>query len=199
MHWTLAGLTSTDDDSMSGTEDEARMARRARSDPDAFAKLYHRYLGPVYRYCRRRLNSPEAAEDATSQVFYKALRSIGQFRGGSFRAWLFRIAFTTVVDNYQRPRPYEIHGGAQLVDTEPTPEQRVLDQESEQNVQALLLELTDDQREVVELRLAGLTGPEIAEATDRTPESIRMLQYRAMNRLRRHLDDGTAEATDGKT
>jgi RNA polymerase sigma-70 factor, ECF subfamily len=172
-----------------GHEDESRIALRAQADSDAFVQLYHRYLDSVYRYCYRRLESPEAAEDATSQVFERALRSIHQYQGGSFRAWIFRIAYTTVVDTWKRRTPTAPDPGAELSDPDPTPEQRAIQRESGQNVQHLLAHLTEEQARVIELRLAGLKGPEIAEAMDRSPESVRMLQYRAMERLRNHLKD----------
>jgi RNA polymerase sigma-70 factor (ECF subfamily) len=75
---------------------------RAQRDPTAFAPLYMAYVEPVYRYCYRRLGSREAAEDATSLVFERALRSLATFRGGSFRAWLFTIAHNAVTDAYRR-------------------------------------------------------------------------------------------------
>lgn len=197
VYWMLGGLTRTEQDSEPGMADEARVALNAGRDPEAFATLYHRYLDPVYRYCYRRLESPEAAEDATSQVFERALKSIGQFRGGSFRAWLFRIAYTTVVDSYKRRTPPSPDIDPNLADPDPTPEQRAIQRESGQNVRQLLSNLTEEQARVVELRLAGLKGPEIAEAMDRNPDAVRMLQFRAMERLRRHLDDDqTAEADD---
>jgi len=46
------------------------------------------------------------------------------------------------------------------------------------------MELPVDQREVIELRLAGLTGREIAEAMERSVDAVKMLQLRAMKRLR---------------
>lgn len=72
--------------------DERLIVARARHDRAAFAPLYERYLNDVYRYCHFRLGSREAAEDVTSLTFLKAMNSLGQFRGGSFRAWLFTIA-----------------------------------------------------------------------------------------------------------
>jgi DNA-directed RNA polymerase specialized sigma24 family protein len=45
----------------------------AMEDPRHFSLLYARYLDPVHRYCYRRLGSREAAEDATSLVFTRAL------------------------------------------------------------------------------------------------------------------------------
>ena len=177
--------------------EESSLALSAQHDPDAFIELYRRYVDAVFRYCYRRLESVESAEDATSQVFERALRSIPQYRGGSFRAWLFRIAYTTVVDTWKRRQPIAPGIDPDLTDPDPTPEQRALQRESGQNVQQLLDKLSEEQARVVELRLAGLKGPEIAEAMNRTPESVRMLQYRAMERLRHHLEpDDHAEASD---
>jgi DNA-directed RNA polymerase specialized sigma24 family protein len=53
--------------------------------------------------------------------------------------------------------------------------------------------LTPEQREVVELRLAGLTGPEIAAAVGRSHGAVRALQFRAYQQLRTLLS--TEEVT----
>lgn len=193
----LIGTTKPGDRLAAGPGDETSTAIAARNDPEAFVQLYHQYLNPVYRYCYRRLDSPEAAEDATSQVFERALKSIHQYRGGSFRAWLFRIAYTTVVDTWKKRTPVAPGIEPDLTDPDPTPEQRAIQRESGENVQQLLTRLTEEQARVIELRLAGLKGPEIAEAMDRSHESVRMLQYRAMGRLRDYLEDNQpAEADD---
>ena len=86
-------------------DDDLDLVAMARMDPAAFAPLYRRYVLPIYRYCYRRLGGHEAAEDATSQVFVKALAGLGGFTEGSFRAWLFTIADRVVTDLYRRRRP----------------------------------------------------------------------------------------------
>ncbi len=84
--------------------DEAELVARAQREPQAFAPLYARYAEPVYRYCYRRLGSPEAAADATSQTFAQALAALPRYRAGSFRAWLFAIAANVVADAHRRRR-----------------------------------------------------------------------------------------------
>ena len=74
------------------------IARIARNDQAAFGILYDRYLTRVYSYCHRQLNDRSEAEDVTSAVFIQARERIGNFRGGSFPAWLFAIARSTVID-----------------------------------------------------------------------------------------------------
>ena len=51
-------------------------------------------------------------------------------------------------------------------------------------VQQLLRQLPKRDREVVELRLAGCTGREIASILDCSPEAVRAAHYRAMQRMR---------------
>jgi RNA polymerase sigma-70 factor (ECF subfamily) len=51
-------------------------------------------------------------------------------------------------------------------------------------VQLLLASLPPEQRRVLELRLAGLSTAEIAQALGQTPNAIRVSQFRAMTRLR---------------
>jgi DNA-directed RNA polymerase specialized sigma24 family protein len=47
-----------------------------------------------------------------------------------------------------------------------------------------LASLTDDQRRVIELRLAGLSGIEISKAVGKSHAAVKMLQHRALEQLR---------------
>ncbi len=96
---------------------EAEIIEAVQADREAFALLYRRHVSQVYRYCYCRLGNREAAEDATSAVFTKALIALPRYRGGSFRAWLFAIAQNVVVDDYRSRRPVQpLAAAADLVD-----------------------------------------------------------------------------------
>src|SRR5215213_5793887 len=95
--------------------DEADLVERARRDRHAFAPLYHRYVAPVYGYCYHRLGSREAAEDATSLIFAKALTALPSHHGGSFRAWLFGITRHVVADALRARGPDEPLDAAAVV------------------------------------------------------------------------------------
>lgn len=170
------------------TKDDARLVLLARRDPRAFAPLYERYLDPVYRYCYHRLRTRETAEDATSQVFYKALAGLGGFRTGSFRAWLFTIAHNVVVDQVRRQpiiRPLDPFDDPP--DSALTPEELAIGVDERRALQRALADLTPDQQRVIELRMAGLSGAEIAAVLGRNVTAIKMLQYRAIQKLRERL------------
>ncbi len=165
---------------------EQRLIAAAQADPRAFGPLYERHYDAVFRYCYVRLGDRQAAEDAAAEVFLKALARLRQFRGGVFAAWLYTIARHILVDLYHDSRrtaswdEVETVGGA-AAGPEAAAESRAL--------RAALAALSEDRRTVLELQLAGWSGPEIAAALGRSQEAIRMLRYRAVEDLRRILAD----------
>ncbi len=174
---------------------DALLVAHAKTDPGAFAQLYRRYVDPIYRYCYRRLDSREAAEDATSLIFERALKALLGYRGGLFRAWLFAIAHNVSVTVGKERRHAPLVAVETVVDAAPSPEDLALAADDRRSLHALLEGLSVDQRRVVELRLAGLTGAEIAQVLGKSVASIKMLQLRAMARLRRSLKAETDEET----
>jgi RNA polymerase sigma-70 factor, ECF subfamily len=180
---------------------DARLVALAKSDPRAFAPLYARYFDPVYRYCYRRLGHPEAAADATSHVFAKALAALPSYRedAPSFRSWLFAIAHNVIADDLRARRPVApIEEAAYISATGPSPEDEVLTGETGRTVHTLLAQLPPDQRQILELRLAGLTGPEIAAALGRSLGAVKIAQVRAFARLRATFDASSAETKEGR-
>lgn len=172
--------------------DDAALVRAAQADPQRFDAIYNRYVELVYCFCRRRLLTVEAAEDATSLVFIKAMTALPRFdlRQSSFRSWLFTIAFNVVMDQkrsrLRRPEePLDIP--ERLPRGDPSPEDEFMAGEERRSVSAAIARLTEDQRRVVELRLAGLSGYEISVVTRRSHGAVRTLQHRALLRLRELL------------
>jgi RNA polymerase sigma-70 factor (ECF subfamily) len=177
---------------------DAELVARAQGDPEAFAALYRRYLTAIYRYCFHRLSSHTAAEDATSDIFLKAFSSIRGYRNErSFRSWLFAIAHNTVTDIYRSYHPQEsIDSAALLFDPDRSPEDQAEFAEGERSAHALLQQVTPQQARILELRLAGLTGPEIALVLDCSLASVKIGQVRGYGRLREIL--GGSSTTEGQ-
>jgi RNA polymerase sigma-70 factor (ECF subfamily) len=177
---------------------DAELVAAAMADPRAFGPLYARYLDPVHRYCYRRLGNREAAEDATSLVFMKALAALPRYRDASFRAWLFTIAHHVVTDRYRyrAARPEQPLGAAHdHADTASSPEELALAAAQRSELRVLLARLPEHQRQVVELRLAGLTGVEIGRVLGRSENNVAVTYSRAIGRLRAML--GVAAGSGG--
>jgi RNA polymerase sigma-70 factor (ECF subfamily) len=181
------------------TDGEGDHVLAAQHDLQAFAPLYTRYQPVVYHYCLRRLSNPEVAADATSLVFTRAVAALPRFRpdprraGSTFRSWLFTIAHNVVVDHHRRSRPtvsidHHVAGetipASYLVSNSIGPEDHALLQDDAERVANLLAHLPERQRAIVELRLAGLSGEEIARTLNMSLSAIKSAQFRAYATLR---------------
>jgi len=181
-------------------DDELAIVRRAQRQPAAFAPLYERYVDAVFGYCHRRTSDREAAADLTHQIFARALTALPHFsddpEGGSFRSWLFTIARNLVIDTHRARRETAsldaAAGHLALRDPARSPEEHAIAGERRDALLAAMARLTPGQRQVVELRLAGLTGPEIAATLDMEISAVKSAQFRAYARLREWLGESLA-------
>lgn len=84
--------------------DERDLVERARTDADAFAELYRRYVDQIHEFAYRRTGSREVAEDVTAATFERALRALDRFRwgAGGFAPWIYRIAANELADHFRR-------------------------------------------------------------------------------------------------
>ncbi len=159
----------------------------AQKSPQAFAPLYERYLEPVYRYCYLRLGNRESAEDATSEIFLKVFANLHKYRSGVFADWLFRIAKNVVTDVHRKRRPTDALEDADLVTPASLPEGEAEAQAEWETILTALRNLPDEQRTVIELQFAGLSGAQIAAALGKSLAAVKMIRYRAITRLQRLL------------
>lgn len=186
--------------------DDLSIVVRAQQDPAAFAPLYERYEPIVRGYCQRRLGNPEVAADAASRTFIRALQALPAFRpdpsrqGSTFRSWLFTIARHVVIDVHRRDRNHPsldqpgrdgipLGESAIAIDPSATPEDIAITNDLGNQLRDALARLPERQRQIVELRLAGLTGAEIAASLGMSLSAIKSAQFRAYTTLRTLLDD----------
>jgi RNA polymerase sigma factor (sigma-70 family) len=124
--------------------------------------VYHRHRRAVLAHCRRLLGSAEAGEDATQEVFVRALRQSGRWPIASeLRPWLFRIA-TNYCLNELRGRRLRAHGPSQLATALPGDLEECLLARSE--VGQLLDRLPPRARDVARLTyVEGMLQQEVAD------------------------------------
>jgi len=174
--------------------DQDILIKRARSDRAAFAQLYRIYCERVFRYCCRRLFNRHAAEDVTSTVFFRVMRTIRTFEGNSdgFRNWLYRIATNAVNDHLKtaKKRAEAVRNAAQeygrrhAFATESDEEL----QKKNLAVKQAILGLKPKYQTVITLRFfEKMKLVEIAEILGQNPATIRTQLARALNRLRKEL------------
>lgn len=167
--------------------DERLLVEAAQKDPARFAELYEIHFERVYAFIARRVGNREAAEDLTSDVFYKALTNLKRFewRGVPFGAWLLRIAVNAIVDRSKR------HGREIAVEDPPELSTRpgLRQVEDRARLFRLVDQLPEDQRHVVVMRFAEQKSVrEIAQHLGRSEGAVKQLQFRGLENLRDGFD-----------
>ncbi|HZS20645.1 MAG TPA: RNA polymerase sigma factor ShbA [Pseudonocardiaceae bacterium] len=170
------------------------VAQAVRGDQRATHELLATVRAMVLPYCRARLGRQQSvigsAEDVAQDVCLAVLTALDryQLRGLSFRAFVFGIAAHKVVDSFRaavRDRSDLIAEVDDTVVDHDGPEQRVLEAEQSERLGRLLGVLSDRQRETLVLRVGmGLSAAETAEVVQSTPGAVRVVQHRALARLR---------------
>jgi len=161
-------------------------------DQAALSELYTLYFPRVYRYILARTGNPYDAEDLAEEVFLRVLDSIERFqwRQAPFSAWLFRIAHNAVISQRRRDgargRPAPLSDGLP-VGTQ-GPEELVANRMAINEVMRAAQSLPESQRQVIALRFAaGLSVAETARALGKGEGNVKVIQHKAIAKLRQML------------
>jgi RNA polymerase sigma-70 factor, ECF subfamily len=167
-------------------------------DHQAFAALYQGYFEPIYRYCYARLGNQQRAEDAAHQVFVRALEAFDRYQdSGRAREWLFVIAHNVVANEATRRTASPLEGIDEMPDPAASPEVLALAAADSKALREAIARLPADQRRAIELRIAGMSGREVAAELGRSVDAVKMLQQRAIDRLRADLGGNRRGGRDG--
>ena len=153
------------------------------------AGLFEEYYDKVVRYIYIRISDQPEAEDLAGEVFLKALKSMGSYRGSAeqLRFWIFKIARNIVIDHYRKMSKRKT---VNLDDVEIADSTNV-EEMAEQRLQIgeltkAMKQLTEAQQEVIGLRFfAGLSSAETAQILGKSSGAVREMQCDAIQRLRK--------------
>ena len=187
--------------------DEELMRRFQRGEPLAFEALMRRHRTPIHSFLRRQTGDPARAEDLLQETFLRVIRHAPDWTPRALvRTWLYTIARNLAVDDLRR-RPFReadpldapSAGGASHADraADPgrAPDEAASDAQLRPLLEAALAALPAEQREVFLLReQAGLSFPEIAEATGVNENTVKSRMRYALVALRDRLAAAGVEA-----
>ena len=172
-------------------ESEDLLIQRAiRRDGAAFAALYDMHMDRVYNHIYYRVPSQADAEDIAQDVFLKVWKAISKYRrtGAPFVAWLIAIARNLIADYYKKRKKLvsleemEASGGSVETSTAKMAETG-LDQKE---IREVIFRLKGDKKKVILMHfIDGFSYEEIAKLLHKSEGAVRVIQYRALNDLRR--------------
>jgi len=176
--------------------DEELVAKVQRGDKVAFDFLVIKYQHKIIQLVNGYVKDPSEAQDVAQEVFIKAYRALGNFRGeAAFYTWLYKIAINTA-KNYLLSRARrnsnshvdiqdaEVLEQAQQLRNIETPERQLLNEEIIDTIKAVIDNLHEDMRTAIILReFEGMSYEEIAEAMDCPVGTIRSRIFRARDAI----------------
>ena len=156
-------------------------------DRSAFDALVRRHQKGVWRIVRRYVKRDADAADVTQQVFVRAFKALGGFRGAAtVRSWLYRIAINcslSWIRDHRRETPTEIAEDS-LTEMPVAPGRIASDQDSVR-LRAAIAQLPPKQRMVLELRVFDdLSFKEVAELADCSENTAKVNFHYAVKKLR---------------
>ena len=176
------------------TPSDAELIARAKDGQvEAFGQLYERYLDPIYRFIRMRVDGERDAEDLCETVFLRTYEALDRYedRGHPFSAYLYQVAKNLLADHYRHQSKLEPESESDTAGDESSGDR---DQQEELLAVAQALgQLSEDYREVIRLRVVlELPTETVASWMGRSPGAVRVLLHRALRELHQTLDkDGT--------
>jgi RNA polymerase sigma-70 factor (ECF subfamily) len=163
-----------------------------RGEREAFDRLVVRYQRDVYRLCYRYVDNHEDANDLAQEVFLKAWKAIGRFRGeSSFRTWLYRIGVNACLNFRAARRPAGQELPEALPDPLPGAAERVERDDEARRVRAAVARLPARQRATLILKVYhDLTHEEVAGVLGSSVGTVKANFFHALGNLRRLVAEG---------
>lgn len=163
--------------------DHDLVARCLAGETAAFEPIVERYQRVLFTVALRMLGDRGEAADATQNAFVSAYRKLGTFDPKRrFFSWLYRILVNECLNDRRARRVHEPLS-PQLA-TAGTPADLLEASERRRSVQAAVLSLPPDYREVIVLRhFTGLSYEEIADALGIPAKTVKSRLHTAKERL----------------
>lgn len=173
------------------------VVRAAAGDEEAVTRIVRLVHPLMVRHCASRLRNRDdlhvTGDDVAQEICMAAVAAIPRYqdRGRSFLAFVYGIAANKIADARRRGRIYPlciVDDVPERESIEPGPEELALHSERSVATGELMKVLAPNHREVLMMRIVlGWSAAETAEAIGTSAGVVRVMQHRALNRLRAEL------------
>ncbi|MGG0669733.1 sigma-70 family RNA polymerase sigma factor [Lederbergia citrisecunda] len=153
--------------------------------------LYKQYARPLYFYLLKLCGSKQLAEDLTQEAFVRATIYLHTYEEEEARAWLFKVGRNAYLDEWrkqQRRRSIPFISGftakTEMISPYGIPEESLLTQEQNEQLEELLKYLPEQYRSIIYLReYEEFSYKEISDALQLTTDQVKITLHRARKRL----------------
>lgn len=173
---------------------ERELIKKSQENIQAFEEIYNHYLPKIYSYLLNQTRQRELAEDLTSEVFARALASLGNYdeRGISFAAWLFRVARNVLIDFIRRKKEIPVDPISIRESAPPSQISSPLEdiERAEKNALArfALLHIPEKYRTILSLKFfEELSNEEIAEVMSCSTNAVAVKIHRGLKMAKKYL------------
>lgn len=163
------------------------ITKAQKGDQDAFGQIYNLFYNRIFRYCKFNSKNTSIAQDICQETFLKAWKSLPTFsqKGGSFQAYLFRIARNLIIDLSRKKKEESLENYKETLEIKESIEEKIDNEESINKIKLALKELTHDERQIIILRyFEDLTKLEVAKVMGIREGNLRVKTYRALKKLK---------------
>lgn len=185
-----------------GMNPETRLLEQARCfDLTALGEIYDCYSPGVFRYAIRLLGETDLAEECVAETFSRFLKALHNGGGPKdyLQAYLYQVAHHWITDYYRRQPLPDLPLDEAFANDQDDPAKTAVENIDRERVRAALLLLTPEQRQVVVLKyLEGWENEAVAALLEKPLGSIKSLQHRALEALRRILLPAREENVSGR-
>lgn len=162
-------------------------------DEKALACLINRHQSKIYGFIYSKVTDRDIADDIFQDTFIKVIKTLksnAYNEEGKFLPWVMRISHNLIVDHFRRNKKMPMHRETEefsifsiMTDNAPNIESMLITTQVENDLQRLIEELPDDQKEVLQMRIyQDLSFKEIADLTDVSINTaLGRMRYALMN------------------
>jgi RNA polymerase sigma-70 factor (ECF subfamily) len=131
----------------------------------SLAVLIERHKLKIYNFIYSKVSDRDISEDIFQDTFIKVIKTLrkGSYHEeGKFLPWVMRISHNLIIDHFRKSNRIPIFDSKDV----PNIESNMIDKQVVEDLKKLIVELPEDQREVLTMRLyKDMSFKEIAEVT----------------------------------
>ncbi|KKQ71998.1 MAG: ECF subfamily RNA polymerase sigma-24 subunit, RNA polymerase sigma-70 factor, ECF subfamily [Candidatus Peregrinibacteria bacterium GW2011_GWC2_39_14] len=173
-------------------EIEQLVVRAKDGDSASFGRIYDIIADDIYKYVFFRISHQQDAQDLTEMVFMRAWENLKRYKEAkNFTSWIFKIAHNAVIDHYRMNKHIEELTEDYMDDKrEHSPLHNAERSMDNSTLKYAIAGLKDKYKQIIVLKYINeKSNEEIAEIMKKNEGAVRVLQFRALQELKRNLKD----------